>query len=299
MTAHKDLFFKGYGRGHPLDWRIEDSDAPRAIQLVGKVRPPAIDSTKFIDVQIGLRSVDDQWSLLFLLNDDSFSDIFLIFCKDMVENSWNVSANSAFEYAAERYRQWIQLFAKARGTLNPENIQGLLGEMLVIRDILLPKYGEEVTLNSWMNALLGKQDFVCPDMWYEVKSVLVGRNTVTISSLDQLDRDDPGELVVVELRKTSSESTTGLTINSLYEEIKNIISSNFSRQKFKEILKLIGYSYMAEYESQVFELIQLGEYNIEADFPRIRRSEMRAGIADAKYDILLDGIKKFKVGKWS
>lgn len=295
IKSDGELFFKGCGQGHPLDWRIEDCDPPRALQLVGKTRPPSMDSTRFIEVRIGQRSADGQWSLLFKLKDNSFSDIFLTFCNDLIEQSRNMADESAFEYVAERYQQWKKMFKDVSGGLGREEVQGLIGEMLVIRDILIPRYGEEVALNSWMNALLGKQDFVCPGMWYEVKSVLVGKSTVTISSLDQLDRDDAGELAIIVLRKTSGESVTGVTLNSLFEELKGSLISNRSKNKFLEIMRLAGYAHAAEYDEYVYELVQIDEYAVGADFPRIRRSEVKKGVIDARYEISIDGIVGFKV----
>ena len=79
-------------------------------------------------------------------------------------------------------------------------------------------------MESWMGPLLGHKDFEIDDTWYEVKSVNENAIQVTISSLEQLESDVNGYLVVVRLEDTSSVSGCSINLNEVVISVaeKNI-----------------------------------------------------------------------------
>jgi len=295
MTEKETDFFFTPCKNHPIQWRLENSAPPQALQLVSSEEPPDLEPTKFIKILKGKRA-DGRWSLLFQLNDSEYANIFSSFCSDLIEHSHNIDPKLSFEYATNRYKLWRELFKNPPGELNSSEIQGLIGELIALRDLLIPKYGETIALNAWMNAKLGKQDFICPDKWYEIKTTNIGKQTITISSLDQLDRDDEGELILITLRKTSIESPSKVIINSLCNEINNNMSKSISKRLFTEILRITGYTNNPKYDEYAYEIVKFEEYYIDTEFPSLRRSKInQPGIWDAEYEINIDSIKEHKV----
>jgi hypothetical protein len=284
--------FKVVDATHPLDWRINASGAVTKLVLITCKEPKNYRSSRGVSVSKAKRS--DGWALLFSLTDNGPEERFLAFVKDVVESSRNICPQDATDFVLGRYAQWKSMFESVRKRLQDWQIQGIIGEILTIRDVLIPRYGEEDALRAWMNALGGKQDFACFDVWYETKAVKEGKSVVRISSLDQLDRDDPGRLVVVTLRDSSTISPLGMTLNSLYSAMVENLSA-VSRELFINIMSDFGYDPKTVYDP-CYELVKIREYEVKEGFPRLRGSELEGkGIVNAEYDISLNAMFDFKV----
>lgn len=70
-----------------------------------------------------------------------------------------------------------------------------------LKDYMIPDRGIDVALNSWMGPEKTHKDFSDQQDWFEVKTISFGKECVRISSIEQLDSDIDGTLVVYELEK--------------------------------------------------------------------------------------------------
>ena len=105
---------------------------------------------------------------------------------------------------------------------------GLIGELLFLRDYMIPTYGEDNALLSWSGSELTHKDFSLKDCWYEVKAISTGKGSVRISSLEQLQSSIEGELAVFQLEKMSPVYD-GVTINKLANGLLNTLSNDFGQ----------------------------------------------------------------------
>ena len=128
------------------------------------------------------------------------------------------------------------------------------------------------------------------------KTVLEGRTSVKISSLEQLDRDDEGRLIVVTMRRSSPLSQNVITLNSIYSEMIDAIVDLDANRQFEETMGYAGYIEDQAYDDICFEVVRVVEYDVGDDFPRLRGSELSStGIVSGSYDISLDAISEFEV----
>ena len=97
--------------------------------------------------------------------------------------------------------------------MSDTEIVGLLGELLFMDDHMIPQYGVATALASWMGPEKTHKDFSTENMWYEIKTINSGKTTVRISSLEQLDGDIEGQLVVYDLEKMSPSFNSEFSIN--------------------------------------------------------------------------------------
>ncbi len=198
--------------------------------------------------------------------------------------------------------KWIYLFMPHRkDKLSNIDIRGLIGELYVLKSKFIPEYGAYSALRSWMNKKKGKQDFIEHDKWYEIKTLLEGNDSICISSLEQLSRTDEGELVVVNLKRSSPESDKCITLNILYNEVNDILPTFAMKHQFAEIMLDPGYMPNDPYyEDHCFEVINVVAYRVTDEFPRLTPTNLPyVGISRAKYEILIDAIKDFEVEKWN
>ena len=213
---------------HPLNLYIGvDYTARWTLLLISEFQPFGVTSSKMIRVELGKRS-DSKWSQSFSLVDDRFRDIFVLFCEDIVSSTYYMaSKEKAVCFVGKRYNEWREMLASTRGELlSPEEVKGLLGEMYYLKEHLAPVYGVEKAVLSWTGPRKLPQDFIYEDTWHEVKTISSGKSEIRISSIEQLDSDKTGELVILRADKTSISNTAAVNLNNLYKDLMTLIPSD-------------------------------------------------------------------------
>ena len=280
---------------HPFDWRVNEKGEPFTIVLVSDREPGRIEPTDGIKIKTW-KGNNGKWYLMFVREDQSYNRMFQAFCRDIVESSRDLDPATDVQFAMDRYMHWKKMFKPHRDLLPESAIEGLIGEMCVLKDIMFDRYGSGSSVESWMNSHRGKQDFIQKDRWYEIKTVLEGRSVIRVSSLDQLDRDDNGRLIVVRMRRSNKVSPKSITLNSIVAQISDSIADPDAKTFFDDTLLYAGYQEDPAYDDTCFELIRYQEFEVRDGFPRLRGSElMKTGIVKGSYDIELSAISEFEV----
>lgn len=252
-----------------------------------------IKSSKMIDVQMSQRE-DGKIALTFDLLDNSYSSMFTVFCKDMILVCEKAGKEKAISNAVVRWKYWLEMFGKKKGfLLDKAEVKGLIGELLALKK-LIPMYGVEDALAGWQGPNYGHKDFEIGSTWYEVKAVSESATQVLISSVEQLDAETEGHLVVVRLEECSVVNEEAIHLNQLVIDMFSMIDDPDALLAFKTKLDEAGYYYDDEYDSYTFCNKGMHVYSVIEGFPRIKREELPVTIGNVKYTILLDGIKEYE-----
>lgn len=253
-----------------------------------------VKSSKIINVSLNKRD-DNKLALSFDLLDNSYISIFLIFCKDIIITCEKVGRDKAIANALIRWKYWIEMFGRCKDNILPKSeIKGLIGELIQLRDYFMNNWDETTAIDSWMGPLLGHKDFEIEDTWYEIKSINENSIQVSISSLEQLESEFDGHLVIVRLEDTSSVTSRSINLNQIVVSIVERIFDPENLQKFLLKLENIGYTCNDQYENYKFMYKGTQKYKVDNDFPRLRRMHINPSIGNANYTIVLDGIQKYK-----
>lgn len=287
--------FKLVDRDHPLSIYIgRDSDGNYAMEYVGFFEPHNIASSKAIGIA-HYKTGGGRHSVVFSLLEVSMLGIFCAFCTDLVESTKDVDDGSnGYQLLINRYYSWKELFLKKGEALDKNTIKGLIGELLFLRDHMMPEYGKEKAILSWMGPEKTKKDFSLDNTWYEVKTISSGKDVVRISSFEQLDSDQDGELVIYQLEDMSPEYD-GLKLNAIVREILKLLDIESLRDQFLSKLVLAGYAFESSCDRYVFELTACDEYLVTEDFPCLRRHPKIEAIAQASYDLSIGQLSPFKI----
>ncbi len=287
-------YFSRIDTSHPLELHIGlDEKSRKAIELRAPFKARKVTGTAAIEVNQYRRP--EYNTIRFSLCDNEFSGLFYMFCDDLVEQTKDIK-NPADGYptVVNRFAQWKKMFVGVRGTLLTEpEIMGLIGELLYLRDYLIPKLGAVDALKSWSGQELTHKDFSYEDTWSEVKTVSSGGTTVKISSLDQLDSDNDGELAVYFLEKMSN-AYNGITLNRLVFSMKGLFPVDVQPQ-FLAKTALQGYEYRDYYDDFVYEINGVHRYLVRTGFPRLIRSNLDSAIVKASYEISISELSAFEI----
>lgn len=271
-----------------------NDDGKMSMILTEDGREERVKSSKLIDVQMKRRE-DRKLALSFDLLDQAYAPMFTVFCKDMIIVCEKAGKDFAISSAIIRWKYWKELFGKKRSQiLEKQEIKGLMGELYELQTRMIPEYGYQKAIKSWMGPLLGHKDFEIDDTWFEVKTVNDGAVQLVVSSLEQLESEEDGHLIVVRMDETCEINSKALNLNKIILQIIDLIEDPEILEEFRIKLDNIGYIADPEYESYNFIVKGSELYTVDESFPRLSRKDMNSAIGNVKYTILIAGIADFK-----
>ena len=277
---------------HPLELYLgKNEKGYLTLRFNGDFVPTKVIGTNLIEVKQVKTSKYN--SILFsYLSEDNFT-LFYHFCEDMITETENYQGDEGYKEIVNRYSQWKKMFTGNNKILTENEVLGLIGELLFLKNIAIPTYGSTDGLNSWSGPEPTHKDFSYKNDWYEIKSINTFKSSVSISSLEQLDSELEGHLVVYSFEKMSP-SFAGISLNKLVSEILRDLAFDTDKDIFLAKLKQVGYAYNEIYDNYVFNLIKKDSYLVNNEFPRIKADDLQKGIIKVQYEILLSLIEKNK-----
>lgn len=280
---------------HPHDLKIyvgADDKGMFAIKLAGQFKPERITSSYVITVQQMVQG--DDYALIFSLGQAELLEYFCAFCKDLITSVQDMSdTNEAYKGMSSRYFAWKKLFRSTSTKLTEKEIMGLLAELLFLKEQLMPNFGVAMAVDAWSGPEKLHKDFSLKDIWFEVKAISTGKDSVRISSLEQLDSQTDGTLCVYRFEKMSP-AFAGLKLNQVVLDIIQSLSHSQEYELFMGKLEKAGYTWIADYDNYVYNIIEIFSYAVTNEFPRLKRTDIPMAISKVQYEILLSEIETFK-----
>jgi len=282
---------------HIIDLYVGHDEQGRfAIKYRGNFKPESgIKSVAGIAVN-QFQNVDFNTLQFSLMHNDN-KELFFTFCEDIIEATRLITdKRNAYKTILNRYYSWKKMFSTSQKLLSESEIIGLIGELLFLRDYLFEKYGKEESLKSWSGQELTHKDFSYNDIWYEIKAIHSGKDSVKISSLEQLQSTNDGQLVVFSLEKMSP-SYDGIKINTLALEILNSLELDVRKDLFLSAIMLQGFTFDESYDEFVYEFVSMSRYLVNTNFPRLTRNNVNEAMINVQYDLSLAILKKYLIYK--
>ena len=283
---------------HPLHWYVGYSaEGCRTLMLIAGTRSSKLQTSRSIEVSQRQRPQDGKWTLSFDLLLSDQSDVFALFCSDIIEFSRSCTMESeGLRLVEKRWTQWNLLLQKQKKSLLSYSEQlGLIGELYTIIDLVQSGEEPDNVISAWIGPEGSDRDFDFSETWYEIKTTGPASQTVTISSLEQLDSNLPGHLRIVRADKCSPERTDGITLDSLVLDVKAVIGSSLSAlAAFDDKLMSLGYLAESAYSSQKFFISGFTSYRVDKTFPKILRTNIAPEIVSLRYDISIAAIEPWK-----
>lgn len=277
---------------HPLELYLgKNEKGYLTLRFNGDFQPIKITGSGLLEIkQVKTSSYN---SILFCYTTHENFSLFLNFCEDIITQTECYSGTDGYQEIVNRYNQWKKLFYGNSKLLSEVEVMGLIGELLYLKNEAFLKYGFTEGLNGWSGPEPTHKDFSYNDKWFEIKTINSFKKTVHISSLEQLDSEFEGKLVVYSVEKMSP-SFKGITLNELVMSIISQLSYDSDKDIFTGKLKQVGYSYNEFYDSLVYNLVSTDFYTVKEGFPRIKGETLPKGIGKVQYEIELTQIEKFK-----
>lgn len=282
---------------HNIFW-IRDTDGKYGFWIsaasVANFKEEAI-KLKGITITKSLKS--DGGDLFLLLESNEDWEVFRSLCEDLIRVTVKYTDEEKMMSVIDvRLKKWQQMLKSAgRKTLTVEQQMGLLGELLCLKEILVPALGVTGAVQSWTGPELDKQDFLLDDTVIEVKSSKTSRGEFAmISSLGQLSSNkDKFFLVFYNL----SPSSNGVTLEEYINDMKSELFYDAPSILEAFESKLIQYGYIAELnpELESFQVDKRKTFQVSESFPRLIPSQVDQRIVTVNYQLDLSRLAAFEV----
>lgn len=181
------------------------------------------------------------------------------------------------------------------GLMSEQSRKGLLGELLFLEKRIAISDNSLFAIQGWSGADGADQDFVYPDGWFEVKSVSVSASSVLISSLEQLDCADIGELVIQRIDKAAPNKAGAFSLNEVVRRMSEMLLSNADAlDLFRAKLNKYGYIDLQEYSEQKYHHTETIMYRVDKSFPRLTTQSVPTQVVSAHYELNLPSLIEWR-----
>jgi hypothetical protein len=238
------------------------------------------------------------------LREQANSDLFYRLCRDLLDASLSCPDEpTAVTTTINRLWRWQQLMKHGRvDKLSVNEQKGLIGELVFLRDMLLPRFEPVEAISFWQGPVAGEgeKDFSISDVAIEIK-VKTGTAPakVRINSEGQLHTGNYTRLflVVQELSRSSHENPDSFNLNDLVEQLRESIITRLPEtlDLFEERLASWGYSELHDYENDLFLLLGHSIYAVDESFPRVVPTSLPPGIYELSYTLDLTNCRDFMI----
>ena len=266
-----------------------------ALKLNVVEKPDLTSFSNLKDIRVEFIADDKQRDIFYLAIlslDPEHEEVFSVFCEDLVIEISKISDEKKIvQELLNRLEKWRSLFDKASlSGLSPEEQRGLYGELFFMRRWLESSSSLQHCIIAWVGPENQIRDFQLNDWGLEVKTTH-GKNhqKVHISSERQLDTTTLKSLFLFHL-SLENQQKNGETLNHIVDDLMNKFFKDVTAlREFKTKLLLAGYykHHSPQYEAVGYHVRNQSYYNIKDAFPRIEEADIRRGVGDVKYSIIL------------
>jgi hypothetical protein len=173
-----------------------------------------------------------------------------------------------------------------------------LGELLILRDLVLPSLGASDAVMSWTGPEGTHQDFQLPTLAIEVKtSSARASSEITMANERQLDNTGVSDLILALVVLDERRGGLGVSLNSMVESTRQAIPSLATQMQFNELLIAVGYlpSHHDRYDEPRYTVREIRFWSVKDDFPRIIEPELRPGVSTCSYRIQTTGLDEYRI----
>ena len=286
------------GIKHPLEWHVAyETPINKALVIISHSPAKNIDSSKSISTQCNKRN-DGTYYISFQLTEKSQEAVFISMCSNLIEYSSGADTEEkALNMVETRYRQWRRLMEyKNIAMLSDEKRRGLIGELLYFKKTIEEGKPVPDALAGWVGPDGADQDFVFNERWREVKTTGLSSDKISIHSIEQLgDEGEEGDLIIFRVDPSAPEAEGAFTLRKLVRDITKMLGGSLvDIELFTDKLSSIGYIDMEAYNKYPYKYFKDETYIVNADFPRLTRSNMRPEITKCEYTISISSIDNWK-----
>lgn len=240
-------------------------------------------------------------SLLMVLDDAQYSNEFNALISEVVDSANEGAAPAdAVLLVIETVRRWQRFLEVVKPDgLSFEAQIGLAGELMVIRDFLVPSIGSGQAIRAWKGPLQDSKDIQSNNSAVEIKTTIQAvPQTIRISSELQLDDSGLNKLFLV-LNSIELTHDAGESLPELVDDLSGMAAEVGASQYLGQMLFEAGYHdiHAHMYLSSHYLPRTITGFQVTPGFPRLIEDQLPEGVGSLNYSISLSHCSQFMVSQ--
>jgi hypothetical protein len=273
-----------------------------AIRLDGAQRRSLADRYPRSSKGIAVESVEGGGGkITFFLREQAGSpqEVFPAVIEDVLGAGAIAPPDRALRASFERFSSWQTALSRQTGLMSEREVRGIIGELVVARDLLLRCLGPARLLQVW-RAPVGDHlhDFAGENWELEVKTALVPGTTFNVSVEGQLEPESGNRmfLAVIELEPSSDGTSLRELVDQLLASVE--VSPPIQQDLRNAIVRRGALAHsLADEAARRYRIGARSLFEATESFPVIRRRTLPAGVSGLSYQVDLGACHGFRIGE--
>ena len=255
-----------------------------------------------LEVEMRIPETGADSLLVIRLTDDEQREIFHRLCLDIISSTRQANTEKeAVERFLARTWRWHRLLRGGQdGRLSSEEQKGLIGELSVLQQVLMPNIGVRTSVKGWTGPLGAPKDFEIGRVCIEAKARRGAATPfVTISNEHQLDTSGVDALIlhVSEVTAAGEDDKDAVTVTDMarmvLQEIETLDAS--ISELFEERLAATGFDWTDDYSDRKWLRGPDHTFEVTGDFPRVTPDMYPTGVGSLRYAISLPDCEPHRI----
>ena len=228
------------------------------------------------------------------------TEIFLKLCEDLVPKIIAQDTQiAAATVLVRRFNTWQRFMKRSQGRgLSASRQRGLYGELVTLKELMIPAVGLTRAVESWTGPENRPQDFQASGIGIETKT-LVQREPQQLRISGERQLDDIGlDALVLTHHRIVQHRGAGETLPELVEAVSDLIAeAEGPLDLFEDKLFAAGYAPFdrQEYLQTGYSLRETSYYRVQPGFPRLTENDLFPGIGALSYTVDASACAAFAV----
>ena len=228
------------------------------------------------------------------LEDETILDKFIKVIEYISLESRNINDNDLYYFVVNKLYEWSAFLKPKRDGISDSELIGIFGELYVLYEYYLPKFGSELFTEYFLGPLGAPQDFGGVKISLEVKTTTQKSPLfLNITSLTQLDRPE-NESAIAQIQV--DKSNKGFSCKSLVIKIEeSLINQHLALMHFKKTISKKLENATEQQLNLNFEIAHERCWCIKEGFPKLTTKTVPQGIVKAEYTIEIKWLDDFEI----
>jgi len=216
----------------------------------------------------------------------SHEQVFNPVCEDVINAVWG-DHREPWAAVAAIIRTWQSAWKPVRPEMDRTVQVGLLGELLVLRTVMIPSLGP-AAVDQWSGPETERHDFVGDRLRLEVKTTRKSRHEHEISRLDQLRVPEGCQLLVVSIQLEQSVGGSETLATNLDSIIDLLRGDPYALDSFMAKMAYMGWSEEMRDSGELLRFFVRSTffYPVDEEFPRLPDDfTPPSGVVSVKYTV--------------
>jgi hypothetical protein len=260
------------------------------------------DEIKAIDkLHLSLEFIKSQNAIVLTLKDILFSNLFDDLIRSIYKEIYDKKDDKLIvQLFIKTFLKWCEFFEdNTHSKMTKNEVQGLFGELHVLHQLIKSNVGNiDALLSSWRGPYKEPHDFVFSKVDIEVKTIQTSKNSISITSEQQLE-NHPDKGLLISVISLNDDYLTGQTLKNKVEKIRqSILDFHGDYSLFYKALSEFELTpqNVSIYNNFKFTIISDRQFNTQIDnFPKLTSKELPKAISKLKYSLNLEQISEFEI----